>query len=236
MPTTFCRHIKTNGRRCCSPALRTRAFCYFHEKSHARLKSVRPPTGEEIDTIIHSKQLDRGQLQREPLLAQYWGITPNGPLIFDFPALDDPESIQSSLSMLILALGQNRIDAKRAAPILYGLQVASQNVSRLTTYTQTQVVRETTIDETGTEIALDEDPIEIIQSRETQAAIEREEAEEEAQRRRDEGDYDEDYEEENANENENEDKNEIPNDAQDPEQPQGPVQPSISQLRSFLLK
>ena len=28
--TTICRHIKLNGERCGSPALRDQAFCYFH--------------------------------------------------------------------------------------------------------------------------------------------------------------------------------------------------------------
>ena len=29
-----CEHIKTNGVRCGSPALRTRRFCYFHHRAH----------------------------------------------------------------------------------------------------------------------------------------------------------------------------------------------------------
>jgi len=34
-----CRHIKPNGVRCKSPALRSRAFCYFHSKLHSEAKS-----------------------------------------------------------------------------------------------------------------------------------------------------------------------------------------------------
>src|ERR1019366_8006454 len=30
----LCRHTKTDGRRCQSPALATSAFCYFHQKLH----------------------------------------------------------------------------------------------------------------------------------------------------------------------------------------------------------
>ncbi len=33
MPT-ICRHIKTNGQRCGSPALRDNYFCYYHDKIH----------------------------------------------------------------------------------------------------------------------------------------------------------------------------------------------------------
>ena len=36
----ICRHIKTNGRRCQSPALATSAFCYFHQK----VRRTRPST------------------------------------------------------------------------------------------------------------------------------------------------------------------------------------------------
>src|SRR5208283_2651521 len=32
-----CRHIKPNGLRCKSPALRGHSFCYFHSKLHARV-------------------------------------------------------------------------------------------------------------------------------------------------------------------------------------------------------
>ena len=31
---TICRHIKTNGQRCGSPALRVNYFCYYHDKIH----------------------------------------------------------------------------------------------------------------------------------------------------------------------------------------------------------
>jgi len=34
-----CRHIKPNGVRCKSPALRGHAFCYFHSKLHTTTKS-----------------------------------------------------------------------------------------------------------------------------------------------------------------------------------------------------
>jgi hypothetical protein len=36
----LCRHTKTDGRRCQSPALSTSAFCYFHQK----LRRTHPST------------------------------------------------------------------------------------------------------------------------------------------------------------------------------------------------
>lgn len=32
-----CRHIKPNGLRCQSPAMRSHSFCYFHAKLHTRI-------------------------------------------------------------------------------------------------------------------------------------------------------------------------------------------------------
>ena len=31
----ICRHIKTNGLRCESPALKGQPFCYYHSKAHS---------------------------------------------------------------------------------------------------------------------------------------------------------------------------------------------------------
>lgn len=35
----LCRHIKTNGLRCQSPALRESAYCYFHSRIHCMAKA-----------------------------------------------------------------------------------------------------------------------------------------------------------------------------------------------------
>jgi len=35
----LCRHIKTNGMRCQSPALRESAYCYFHSRIHNMAKA-----------------------------------------------------------------------------------------------------------------------------------------------------------------------------------------------------
>ena len=35
----LCRHIKTNGMRCQSPALRESAYCYFHSRIHTLAKA-----------------------------------------------------------------------------------------------------------------------------------------------------------------------------------------------------
>lgn len=46
-------------------------------------------------------------------------------------ALEDPESIQLTLSVVINALAVGSIEIKRASALLYGLQLASANAARL---------------------------------------------------------------------------------------------------------
>ncbi len=65
-----CRHIKPNGLRCQSPALRGHAFCYFHSKIHnltsnsaPRVESIRLPVPEDPAAIqISIAQIANGLL------------------------------------------------------------------------------------------------------------------------------------------------------------------------------
>jgi hypothetical protein len=141
--TTICRHIKTNGQRCGSPALRDHAFCYFHRN----LASRHPRLPEPIPTIIHPHDPTRElQLAAEPTL--------------NLPPLEDRESIQLAASMIIGALARNTLDTRRATALLYGLQVASANAVHLNLQpSRDYAVTETTLTPTGDEIAPDEDPL-----------------------------------------------------------------------------
>ena len=42
MPYRLCRHIKTNGLQCHSPALDHGQWCYFHHRLHGRHQKYRP--------------------------------------------------------------------------------------------------------------------------------------------------------------------------------------------------
>ncbi|HEY5212125.1 MAG TPA: hypothetical protein VIJ38_03795 [Acidobacteriaceae bacterium] len=177
MSTQICRHIHTNGARCGSPALRDNVFCYFHQDADRRHRSINPP--EQIPATLHpipKDHLDR--MQHEPLLAEYYGLSKvHGPLVLDFPSLEDRESIQLALSMLITAMAQNRIDPKRASGLLYGLQVASANARGLNYQPRPSIiVRETVLSDDGLTIAPDEDPEAEITSQLLLAAILRDEA------------------------------------------------------------
>lgn len=160
MPTKFCRHIRTNGERCGSPALTSEVFCYYHVQLGKRHRSLNP-LHEQIETVIHPMTLQDGT-QREPHTAEYIAGNPAVPLQLDFPALEDRHSIQLALSMLITALAQDRLDPKRAAILLYGLQVASANardlIPALPPHKRTSKVRQTVLDASGILIAPDEDP------------------------------------------------------------------------------
>jgi len=138
--------------------LRNKPYCYHHNQAHTAQRSiVHKPSTDIPETVIHSMQKDANWMQREPLLAEYYNLKP-GPLTLTFPPLEDRESIQVALSMVLSALAQKRIDAKEATPLLYGLQVASANAKDLHGFSEHRSVVELTVDEHGETLALDEDP------------------------------------------------------------------------------
>ena len=154
MPTTICRHIKTNGLRCGSPALTGEIFCYFHKGLHIRHRPK--PAADIVPITLHPTRTDDRGGQLNPLIAEYF--TPQ-PEALDLPPLEDRESIQVAISTLVTALAANRINPKRASTLLYGLQVASSNCNRLDLRpSHTDIVRETVLDSNGEQIAPDEDP------------------------------------------------------------------------------
>lgn len=160
MSTEYCRHILTNGTRCQSVALRGQERCRWHREVLDRHNSINPPS-DGTTNIIHPLNFDPGKFQREPLLAEYYSNT-RGPLNLHFPALEDRQSIQLALSMLVMALGLNRIEPKRVGMMLYGLQVASANARSLPVASG-HVVTETVRNDSGDELAPDEDPQEVIE-------------------------------------------------------------------------
>jgi hypothetical protein len=180
MPTTICRHIKINGARCGSPALGGRTLCYHHMKVADHHRSINSPS-DDIETILHPVPIEhRERVQREPLLAAYYGVKPSGPLLLDLPPLEDRESIQIALSMLITAMAQNRIDPKRASGLIYALQVASNNARNLNqSPSRSDIVLETVLDENGQQIAPDVDPESEIALQEFLNSIDNEDDEEE---------------------------------------------------------
>ena len=104
-PETFmrnvrtCSHIKTNGTKCGSPALRHQTLCYFHyhwDRRERRRVRLGGPVGTNKNTGI------------------------------DFPILEGPESIMIALMEVQHAVLDARIDRLTAHTLLYSLQLAMQ--------------------------------------------------------------------------------------------------------------
>ena len=107
MQYELCRHIKTNGLQCKGAALAGGIWCYFHHRLHQRHSAFRPT------------QATRGYL----IPGQH----------IELAALEDRESVQVALSVVINALATGQLDIKRATALLYGLQLASNNARGLHT-------------------------------------------------------------------------------------------------------
>lgn len=101
----LCRHIKTNGTQCQSPALTRQPLCFFHDRLYRRHSGFRhtPAT--------------RGYL----IPGQHIELAP----------LEDRESVQVALSCVINALATGQLETRRATALLYGLQLASMNAANL---------------------------------------------------------------------------------------------------------
>ena len=146
METVICRHIKTNGRRCKSPSLGLSAFCYFHSRLHRRHKNLLENAPALLENDSNPTSSATGQPQYLP-----------DPLELELPPLEDAESIQVSISLLVAALARNRIDSKRAAVLLYGLQLASSNARSITIEpTATAIIRTLARTKSGIDLAVND--------------------------------------------------------------------------------
>jgi hypothetical protein len=103
MQYPLCRHIKTNGGRCHAPSLSGGVWCYFHNRLY----------------VSHSRYCHN----KSPRLIPGLDLELN--------ALEDSESVQVALSLVINALATGHLEARRATALLYGLQLASRNAARL---------------------------------------------------------------------------------------------------------
>lgn len=103
MPYELCRFIMTTGKRCQSPALRDQNWCFYHDRSYTRHRSNR--------------------VGRKP--------AKDAPLPIHLPAIDDAESIQLSVSLIVDAVARGLLDDRRAATLLRGLSIAARNVAHV---------------------------------------------------------------------------------------------------------
>jgi len=97
-----CQHLKVNGTQCGSPALRRNHFCYFHKR------------WQETRIVLNANRARRGRAT------------------IDLPVLEDANSIQVALMQVMRLILGGQLDGKTAGLLLYALQTASSNLSRIT--------------------------------------------------------------------------------------------------------
>jgi hypothetical protein len=96
-----CEHLKVNGTQCGSPALKRNHFCYFHKRWH------------ETRIVLNANRARRGRAA------------------LDLPVLEDANSVQVSLMQVMRLILSGQVDPKTAGLLLYALQTASSNLSRI---------------------------------------------------------------------------------------------------------
>lgn len=96
-----CEHVKINGTQCGSPALKRNHFCYFHKR------------WQETRIVLNANRARRGRAA------------------LDLPVLEDANSIQVSLMQVMRLILSGQMDTKTAGLLLYALQTASSNLSRI---------------------------------------------------------------------------------------------------------
>jgi hypothetical protein len=113
-----CRYIKTNGLVCRSPSLKDRCYCYFHTRVNDRHRVYK----------LHQNTVD--------------SPATGAPLTIS--ALEDTESVQLALSVVVNALAAGDLDPQRARALLYGLQLAANNARhmKLELYNHSEIARE----------------------------------------------------------------------------------------------
>src|ERR1035438_4982490 len=96
-----CRHVKTNGTQCGSPALKAKELCYYHEQNQPR----------EVELYLDGERYSEGSIV--------------------LPVFEDAHSIQTVIRQVVQLMGSRRIDRKDAGLLLYTLQIASGNLKTM---------------------------------------------------------------------------------------------------------
>ena len=96
-----CRHVKTNGTQCGSPALKGKELCFYHEQNQPR----------EVELYIDGERYSDGSMV--------------------MPAFDDAHAIQTVIRQVVQLMLARRIERKDAGLLLYALQIASGNLKMM---------------------------------------------------------------------------------------------------------
>jgi hypothetical protein len=96
-----CRHVKSNGTQCGSPALKSKELCYYHEQNQPR----------EVELYLDGERYCDGSIV--------------------LPVFEDAHSIQTVIRQVVQLMLSRRIDRKDAGVLLYALQIASGNLKTM---------------------------------------------------------------------------------------------------------
>ncbi len=93
-----CRHVKTNGTQCGSPALKGKELCFYHEQNRPR----------EVELYLDGERYSDGSMV--------------------LPVFEDAHAIQTVIRQVVQLMLARRIERKDAGLLLYALQIASGNL------------------------------------------------------------------------------------------------------------
>jgi hypothetical protein len=96
-----CRHVKTNGTQCGSPALKGKELCFYHEQN-------RP---QPVELYMDGQRYCDSQIV--------------------LPVFEDAHSIQTVIRQVVQLMLTRRIERKDAGVLLYALQIASGNLKMM---------------------------------------------------------------------------------------------------------
>ncbi len=96
-----CRHVKTNGTQCGSPALKGQELCFYHDRN-------RP---EPVELYLDGERYCDSQIV--------------------LPVFEDAHSIQTVIRQVVQLMLTRRIARKDAGLLLYALQIASGNLKMM---------------------------------------------------------------------------------------------------------
>src|ERR1035437_8071372 len=96
-----CRHVKTNGTQCGSPAVKGKELCFYHERN-------RP---QPVELYMDGERYCDSQI----VLAVF----------------EDAHSIQTVIRQVVQLMLARRIERKEAGLLLYALQIASGNLKTM---------------------------------------------------------------------------------------------------------
>jgi hypothetical protein len=138
----ICRHIKTNGLRCQSPALTGAHFCYYHDKTHTvgtephmRFGPLQLPVPEDSASIQLSvarinDALINGRIDLKKATGLYYGIQIAAQFIDRKQPFDENKTVQSAELMS---------DGDELAPSEFISAPDDDSDDRLTPYSTTSV-------------------------------------------------------------------------------------------------